>query len=191
MSEEFRSSFPPEEIRWGMKAPGTRRQGFRRWSPKPWEERVFWVLSEKLEDLETHYWCGYTVPCKADPRVCPACQLGQESRGKGYLAALALPLCARVDLVELTPYAIEGCPQLTSATHALRGSRLKVWRAGKYGNSPVMAQMVGWQELPKKTPLVDVRDMLERMWGGAYRRIGRARPGGADDTTGAEGPSDA
>jgi hypothetical protein len=163
---------PRSEIRWGNQTPGARRPGARRISPKPRERLELLCLSEAVTGVETHYIGGFTQPCRLPAETCAGCRRRIEQRWKGYLLVL-MPYSQQLRLAELTPYAIESCPQLLTDGYALRGRQVILHRPGPYPNSPVLASVGRHTPLTDRYPNLDVMEILERIWEGGVRRSKR------------------
>lgn len=158
----------PNSLPWIPAPPPFRGRSCRILSPKPGQPVVALLLSSQLEGIiqhhNPHFGNGRTGPCMAHTGYCDGCNAKLRKQWKGFFAAINRA-DRRLALVEVTPEAVRGTPDLLDKTVDKRGMDIRLIRRGEARNSPVQALLtrsVIPQQLPAAFP---VREQLLKIWG--------------------------
>lgn len=127
-------------IQWDNNGPGDRDQFIPILSPRPHQNLICLVTSERWQGVYTHYLDGRTRPCTGSELDCDGCYRKLARRWKAYLCAVGFGSGRRC-IVELTQGAMESCPQVIDRTVNLRGRRIILSRDGNSKNGPVRCRL--------------------------------------------------
>jgi hypothetical protein len=130
------------------------------------------IVSDKIDAVDTHWVAGRTKPCIGVKHGCEGCGSGLEIRPKGYLA-VQTDSTGKVSLLEITEGALDDNPAL-SAKSGLRGKWFEARRLGDSINSRLKVETY-----PNKvivgplSPEIDVKEVLCRIWFGKPKNYPR------------------
>lgn len=122
------------------------------------------VVSNQLEELNTHFWERRTVACTEGKEPC---RYDHQLTGKpryGAWLAVAHPGLLKTCLLRLTAVAVGVEPRLRDRRIDLRGMYLEVWRVGSHEQTEMHARLLA--DVPRAErvpPVIDVRFAVERM----------------------------
>lgn len=134
------------------------------YSASPQASQTLVILSDRVEGVWTHYYLERTIPCLGEAGKCICQNVTLSRRWKGYLGCWD-PLTERICLAEITLDGYRLCPRLSSVAESLRGSMIRLYRAGKRANAPMRAELLrGAVDVDQLRPAFNVRDALMRIW---------------------------
>jgi len=156
-----------ESVRWKLPEPGALKPGpaIKIVKVRPNNPVRGFILSDRVEAVDTHWINGRTSPCTGEVANCEGHRLGMPIRPKGYVA-VQLDSSGKVWLLEITEAAFDTNLRLC-ATSGLRGTYFEARRRHANINSElVIDTQDGRRPNFELVPDIDVRDVLCRIWFG-------------------------
>lgn len=123
------------------------------------------ILSPQIYGCQIH-WRGRTIPCSAHTGECEVCNLGQQPRWIGYVAAWNIKL-KELALLEITAGCSQQIEDFRKKIGTLRGVHIEIERQGEgsHGKLLVADLHVVKQDMLTNMPAqFDVPEILYRLW---------------------------